>query len=138
MDHRVQILIVLIEDDVQNSPSLNELARLVHLSRSRLNHIFRAETGMSIAQYLKAHRMHRARELFETTFLNVKEIMTVVGLTDLSHFVRDFKKAFGVTPSQYKKCHLNPLLMIDKFRHAQPSRPTYSNLGKQTNSSANK
>ena len=138
MDHRVQILIVLIEDDVQNSPSVNELARLVHLSPSRLNHIFRADTGTSIAHYLKAHRMRLARELLETTFLNVKEIMTVVGLTDLSHFVRDFKKTFGVTPSEYKKCHLNPGLVIDKFRHAQPSRPTSSKLGKQTTSSANK
>jgi AraC-like DNA-binding protein len=43
-----------------------------------------------------------ARNLLETTFLNIKEIMNKVGVKDESHFVRDFKVICGVTPAQYR------------------------------------
>lgn len=55
--------------------------------------------------------MERARYLLETSFLSVKEITHTVGLNDESHFVRDFKKAYGTPPARYRKrsngAHLN-------------------------------
>jgi AraC-like DNA-binding protein len=51
--------------------------------------------------------MQKARELLETTFLNVKEVMLNVGAKDTSHFIRDFKKAFGLPPTQYRAQYLN-------------------------------
>jgi transcriptional regulator GlxA family with amidase domain len=44
--------------------------------------------------------LQKSKELLETTFLSVKEIMVAVGFADLSHFVRDYKQQFGETPSQ--------------------------------------
>jgi len=82
---------------------VKQLARLVHLSPSRFQHIFRTEINVSFAQYVKSLKLRKAKDLLKTTFLNVKEIMATVGINDLSHFVRDFKKAFGVTPSEYRK-----------------------------------
>lgn len=46
--------------------------------------------------------MERARYLLETSFLSVKEITHNVGLNDESHFVRDFKKVYGVPPTLYR------------------------------------
>lgn len=46
--------------------------------------------------------MERAKHLLETSFLSVKEIGHLVGLNDESHFVRDFKKAYGVPPKRYR------------------------------------
>ena len=46
--------------------------------------------------------MERARHLLETSFLSVKEIAHQVGLNDESHFVRDFKKAYGEPPTRYR------------------------------------
>ena len=45
-------------------------------------------------------RQLRAKELLASTFLSVKEVMSSAGLTDMSHFVRDYKLTFGETPSQ--------------------------------------
>jgi len=103
MDHRVESIIVLLQKDLRKHLSINQLAKLVHLSPSRLNHIFRRETELSLSQYVKSMRLRRARDLLETTFLNVKETMASVGVNDASHFVRDFKKVFGFTPSEYRK-----------------------------------
>jgi hypothetical protein len=46
--------------------------------------------------------MERAGDLLETSFLSVKEIAHAVGLNDESHFVRDFKTIYGVTPTRYR------------------------------------
>jgi AraC-like DNA-binding protein len=57
---------------------------------------------VSPAKYLKTLRMRQAATLLTTTFLSVKEIVRRVGLTDESHFVRDFKRLYGRTPSEYR------------------------------------
>jgi transcriptional regulator GlxA family with amidase domain len=92
--------------DLGREVSLNELAQAVNLSASRLRHLFKDETGVSPAQYLKLQRMQRAKELLEATFLNVKEVMLQVGVKDKSSFVRDFKKLYGLSPSKYRVQYL--------------------------------
>lgn len=103
MDRRVQIAIILLKADLQREIVLGETARFVNLSPSRLHHLFKAETGMSLMRYLKSLRLERARELLETTFLSVKQVMTTSGLKNKSHFVKEFKKAYGMTPTQYRR-----------------------------------
>lgn len=82
-----------------------EIASNVNLSLAHLRYLFKAETGMSPAQYLRALRMREAEKLLKTTFLSVKEVMHRIGVRDESHFTRDFKKAYGITPAQYRTRH---------------------------------
>jgi YesN/AraC family two-component response regulator len=58
---------------------------------------------MTAAQYLKSLRMERAKQLIDSTFLSTKEIMQRVGMKDESHFVREFKKIYGLPPRTYKQ-----------------------------------
>jgi len=46
--------------------------------------------------------MKSAESLLVTSFLTIKEIAVKVGLPDDSHFVRDFEKIYGVSPSQFR------------------------------------
>jgi len=41
--------------------------------------------------------------MVEGTFLSVKEIVSAAMFTDISHFLRDYKAAFGETPSQTRR-----------------------------------
>lgn len=102
MEPRIHRAIRLMTVDLGREVSLNELAQALNLSASRLRHLFKDETGVTPAQYLKARRMQRAKELLEATFLNVKEVMLKVGVKDKSSFVRDFKKFYGLSPSRYR------------------------------------
>jgi AraC-like DNA-binding protein len=115
VDRRIQIVIALLEADTDTQPTINELADFVHLSPSRLSSIFKKETGDSLCQYLKLQKMWRAKCLLENTFLSVKEVMALVGLSDISHFVRDFKQLFGATPREYRNHHLNADSIIRTF-----------------------
>ena len=102
MDQRVQATLALLSDSFPRKPSVEELARAVNLSPSYLRRLFRAETGIPLNQYLKSIRIQKAKELIENTFLNMKQVMYAVGIKDKSQFARDFKKLFGLTPTQYK------------------------------------
>lgn len=82
-----------------------EIADSVRLSPSTLRHLFKNKTGTSVVRYLKELRLQRAKHLLETTFLSVKEVASTVGINWVSHFVRDFEKAYGTTPARYAQRH---------------------------------
>jgi two-component system response regulator YesN len=105
MDQRVQQAIRLMQEKLSRNLIPGEIASAVNLSLAHLRYLFKAETGMSPAQYLRALRMQEAERLLKTTFLNVKEVMHRIGVRDESHFTRDFKKAYGMTPAQYRTHH---------------------------------
>jgi AraC-like DNA-binding protein len=104
LDGRVSEVMQSLEAGVTvgQRPSFNSLARGVNLSPSRLRHLFRQSVGRSPTRLLRDLQMRRAKRLLETTHLRVKEVMCAVGVNDLSHFVRDFKVAFGQTPGRYR------------------------------------
>lgn len=93
----------LIQKSFFQGVSLSHIAGEVNLSLSRLRHLFKREVGLTPRQYIKFLKMMMAKNLAATTFLSVKEIVFQVGVTDQSHFLRDFKHVFGVTISQYRK-----------------------------------
>lgn len=104
MDLRLRQAISLLSEDPSRPLDLEALARSLNLSPSRLRHMFKDDTGLTPAQYLKRLRIERAKVLLERTFLSLKEVMLQVGVGDESHFVRDFKKAHGLPPIAYRRC----------------------------------
>jgi|SRR5918992_1001523 transcriptional regulator GlxA family with amidase domain len=105
MDPRVQQAIDLLSKDLSRNVDIEALAESVNLSSSRLRHLFKDKTGLTPAQYLKRLRLERARELIDGSFLRLKELMPQVGITDESHFVRDFKNKHGLSPIKYRHRH---------------------------------
>lgn len=105
MDQRIRTAIALMEKHLHRDLSLEELARSVNLSASRFRHLFKAETGIAPAQYLKVIRMRRARELIKTTHLTMKQVMSRVGVRDRRYFAKDFKRIYGLTPAEYRDRH---------------------------------
>lgn len=103
MDRRIELIISKIESEPSGSWDTPALARMVDLSPSRFRHLFKQETGISPAQYLKDVRMRKAEIKLRTTFLSVKQILKQVGLRSNSHFVHDFRKLYGMTPTAYRR-----------------------------------
>ena len=133
MDLRVEMIHRIMQDNLHRTLSLGELASAVNLSVWRLCHVFRSEAAMSPIQYLRFLRMERARYLLETSFLSVVEITHAVGVNDLSHFVRDFKKAYGATPTFYrtlfKEAELDESITVEL--HREPEWSGYVRSGLQ-------
>jgi len=103
MAERVKRVIEMMQGDPSKTFSLEKMAESVNLSAPYFCFLFKSITGVPPAKYLKTLRMQQAATLLTTTFLSVKEIVRRVGLADESHFVRDFKRRFGRTPSEYRQ-----------------------------------
>lgn len=117
MDQRIRTTIALMETHLQGELSLEELAQSVNLSASRFRHLFKAETGVAPAQYLKVIRLRRAQELITTTYLSMKQVMSSVGVHDTGHFAKDFKRMYGLTPGEYRERHRDANLSGDGRVH---------------------
>ena len=87
--------------NIENPPSLLQLARKVGLNDYKLKIGFRQVFGTTVFGYLRECRMERARLLFEERELNVAEVAFAVGYTHLGHFAAAFKKQVGIKPSSY-------------------------------------
>lgn len=102
MDPRIQTVIAVIEERPERKFRIEELARLTHISVSHLRHLFKSETQMPLAEFVKTARLRRAESLLRTTFLSVKEVMGQAGFLNESHFSREFRKAYGLAPGRYR------------------------------------
>ena len=102
-DRRISYLKKVFLSDLSFNWSLNEMTKRVNISISHLNRLFKAETGLSPLQFLREMRLDEAANLLKSSFLSVKEIRVSTGLRDKSTFIKDFKKKYGMTPSDYRK-----------------------------------
>lgn len=102
MDPSVRKAVEAMSEDTRRTPSHADLAEHARLSPRRFRRLFRAETGTTPARFLKSLRMQQAKDLLENTFLATREILRRVGLSSESHFARDFKRHYGVTPGQLR------------------------------------
>ncbi len=106
MDHRVQHILSLIETDLGRKRGRVELARAVNLSSAQVYLLFKKhKVGKPPMRYRRHLKMQDAARLLASEFLNVQQVRIRVGFNDDSHFNRDFKKIYGVTPKQYQRLH---------------------------------
>lgn len=73
------------------------------LSPSQLNRLFRARLGSSPLRHLKQVRLERAAQLLRSGAEPVALVARRVGYRNASHFVRDFRHKFAVTPLDYRR-----------------------------------
>jgi len=89
--------------------SLTVLAEEFHLSAAYISQLFKSEIGVNFLTYLTNIRMEQARRLLLSTSLSIAQVSEQSGYGDYRVFTKVFKKAQGVTPSQYRRDFLeNP------------------------------
>jgi AraC-like DNA-binding protein len=101
-DKRISTVKETISSNFHKSWKVEELAETINLSKSRFKELFKQKTQLSPIQFVRHLRFEKAKELLKTTNLTVKEIGFAVGIHDQSGFVRDFKKRYSLTPTEYR------------------------------------
>jgi len=101
-DPRIRFAIALMERQRAEPLSIVELARAVNLSPAHFTELFRREVGQSPARVWRELRLDHARDLLQTSFLSVKQVMAASGWNDPSHFCREFKRRHGRSPQAFR------------------------------------
>lgn len=82
--------------------TMQEAAEHFGFSPSRFSTLLKEGTGQTFTQIIKDIRMTRASQSLRETDLSVNAVSDLVGYESPEHFMRTFKKVYGVTPSQYR------------------------------------
>lgn len=101
-DSHIKSLLEYIENNLDKDLSLQELCRFSHFHPRYFSRYFRAKTGLLPLEYIKKARIERAQKLLETENYSIKEIGSMVGISDISYFSKLFKEKTGFSPSFYR------------------------------------
>ena len=82
--------------------SLDSLACVAGMSRSRFVHHFSTAYGRTPMEFVQLVRLHAAAQMLRGSLLPVKTISASVGYASRSHFSQAFRAEFGSDPTAYR------------------------------------
>ena len=99
---RMKLVLDHIQKNYGHEIELSELAALSNMSPNYFCRYFRKLTGQTPIEYLITYRLESACYALRNTDLSVTDISFACGFNDVSHFIKSFRKAYGITPKAYR------------------------------------
>ena len=96
-------LIELIETRLNDVLAIPTLAEESGLSQNYLARVFRRRYGVAVPHFILLRRIELARHLLTTSEATVTQVAREVGLPDVQHFNKQFRRLAGVSPSAYRQ-----------------------------------
>lgn len=90
----------ILLSDIENPPSLTELAYKIGTNTNKLKKEFKAQFGVPVFKYLQNERLKRAYNLIKNEQKTIQEAAWAVGYDSLGSFSNAFERKFGYRPSQ--------------------------------------
>ncbi|QHI96186.1 helix-turn-helix domain-containing protein [Aristophania vespae] len=99
---RMERILTWLHDHYDAPLRLAPLTKLVHLTDSQIQRIFKRSTHMSISQYIAHLRLEKSCQLLSQTDLPLNHIALKCGFSDAAHFSRQFRLLKNMPPSHYR------------------------------------
>jgi AraC-like DNA-binding protein len=99
---RIRTAAEMLGRNLEQTPSLEILARDVGLSETTLKRGFHRVFGVTVFGHLRTLRMEHARTLLESGEATVIEAATRVGYSNPSNFAAAFRAQFGMNPKEFQ------------------------------------
>lgn len=99
MDERVRRAILLMEQNIAKPLAMEALAARLALSTRQFERLFSKTLGKSPSRFYRDLRLRHGRRLLRETSRSVTLIAQDAGFADCAHFSREFRAAFGQSPS---------------------------------------
>lgn len=99
---RIGLLMRALGRDLSRPWTVGDMAAVLGVSDAQLRRLCARALGATPRQLLCGMQLQAAALLLRDPSIRVKEIQTRVGIGDASHFCRDFRDRFGVSPSEYR------------------------------------
>lgn len=99
----MQTALVYIQEHFRENPPLSSVAALLSLNERYFCTRFKEYTGKTYKEYLRQTKLRYARKLILSTDVSMTEICERCGYVTQSHFNREFKACYGLSPRELKK-----------------------------------
>lgn len=92
-----------INENYSKDINIKEFCKEVNINPAYFGRKFNTEVGCSFTYYLNKKRNDIARKLVMNTDKKIADISHEVGYLDISHFYKNFKKYFGISPARLRE-----------------------------------
>jgi AraC-like DNA-binding protein len=92
----------LLHERLAEALDIPSIAEEVDLTQNYLAKMFRQRFGMTMPRFLLTSRMNQAKHLLRHTTVPVWRVGQRVGLPDVQHFNKQFRRLTGMSPSAYR------------------------------------
>ena len=100
---KLEEAVALMEANLEEPMSLDELAGHVQLSRRQLERLFRKHLGCVPTRYYLELRLARARQLLLQTNLSIVDVAFACGFVSAPHFSKCYRDRFGIPPREERR-----------------------------------
>jgi AraC-like DNA-binding protein len=94
-------IVSFLKENVHTYLTFDDVCRFSNLSRTNLKVLFKEKTGLGVMEYFKNLKIDEAKIMIREGEYNFTEIAHRLGYSSIHYFSRHFKKATGMTPSEY-------------------------------------
>lgn len=98
----VQKAIQYVEVHYGGKVTLKDMSEELHLSPNYLCELFKRHTGKNLTEYVTEYRMMKAKTYLNHVEYKVSDVAEMVGYKEAKYFSSAFKKAYGITPLEYR------------------------------------
>jgi AraC-like DNA-binding protein len=116
----------IIQDRWSDPVAVSELVVELGVPASTLSHAFRKKVGIGLRQYRKRIRLEKCRRMLRARSGPIADIAAECGFLEVATFCREFKRFFGVTPTEYRRAAMRDASgqrSTTSQRRACPSSP---------------
>ncbi len=118
---QIQKTIRYMEDNLAKTLTLRSLSAIAQMSVSNFRLRFHEFTGLSPIDYLIRLRLRQAAIILVYTEQSLSEVLAQTGFSDGGYFGRQFRRAFGRTPRQFRKdAKSGVILPAEEYRNILP------------------
>lgn len=101
VDPRVEEVLYILAERMHESLTIKEISLSIGLSVSRLQHLYKENTGETVIETLNRMRIKQACYLLTHTKLTASEAAYNVGFQNYNHFTRQFQRFIGLSPREF-------------------------------------
>jgi AraC-like DNA-binding protein len=100
---RIRNMLAFIHNHYKDKITVAQIADAIGVSEREAMRSFRKSLHQSPIEYLISYRLNEAKKMLRDSELSITEICYQCGFSDSSYFGKVFRKAYGVTPREYRK-----------------------------------
>jgi len=100
---RAKEILSYIHENFSESITVDKLSKHVNISRTECFRSFKQFTNKKPVEYINEYRLYRAAKMLMESGLSITEIALRCGFNNSAYFGKQFKRAYGVSPGNYRQ-----------------------------------
>ncbi len=108
----------LVDANMDDDLSLDEMAQSVELSTAHFARMFRESTGETPHQFVRRQRVERAKAILRTPDTRVLDVAVACGFKTQQHFAQVFRNVCGVSPTEYRQDFLGSEVTVSSVQNS--------------------